>query len=219
MSRLRTLLAVPLFAGCAFAAGCGSASTQVASAPPKVQVSLTAPTDGATVDVPRIYVIGTIVPRNARLRVAGKAVRVVDGTFREPMSLRRGLTHIRIDATARGFARSGMVVAVRYRARISAPETSSSKSPVPNAALSDGGGLPQGSLAEAVNSCSNETGGNMSVCVCVFQRLARAGFNTRAQWEALVKGWRRSFLSNGVIAYPPVMKNAIVACVRQFRGQ
>jgi hypothetical protein len=50
-------------------------------------------------------------------------------------------------------------------------------------------------------------------------RLDKAGFNTVAHWQALVQSWRRSFLANGSITYPPVMKNALVACAKQAIGQ
>ena len=59
----------------------------------------------------------------------------------------------------------------------------------------------------------------MSFCNCVWDRLASAGFDTEAKLKSLIASWRRTFLSRGVIVYPPVMKSAIVACVPQLRQQ
>ena len=105
----RALLAVLLGAGSAMVAGCGGAST-----PSTVKVSLTAPTDGATVAVRRIDVLGTIEPGNAVMLVSGKRIRVTHGGFRVPISLRNGVTRIRIKARAKGFVGSSMVISVRY---------------------------------------------------------------------------------------------------------
>jgi Glucodextranase, domain B len=205
---------------CAVATGCGSAATP--SAPPRVTVTLTAPTDGATVEVSKIEVLGTITPASAVVRVSGKPVRVKRGAFEEPLVLRKGVTHIRIDASAKGFSNASMVVSVRYTPRASEPAAGpSSQAP---SSTSDGGGQAAGDLspaqkAEAVNSCANSSGGNTTLCLCIFDRLAKAGFNTQAQWETLAKNWRRSFLATGVITYPPVIKNAIVGCVKQLTGR
>lgn len=191
-------------------------------------MSLTAPTDGATVSVSRIEVLGTIAPQNAILLVSGKRVRVRHGAFETPMSLHRGLTHIKIDARASGYEGSSTVISVRYAppspAQGSSPGTTGGAaggpsmqppaSVAPSGGRQGGGDISPEARAQAISSCSNGSGGRIIFCTCVFDRLARAGFNTVAQWQALVASWRRSFLRNGVISYPPVMKNAIIGCVR-----
>ena len=226
MVRWITCRALILCVTCAAATGCGSATTP--PAPPKVRVTLTAPTDSATVEVSKIEVLGTITPESAVVHVAGKPVRVKRGAFEEPLVLRKGVTHIRIDGSAKGFSGASMVVSVRYTPRAPAPAASSggggTEPRAPSSATPGGGGQAAGDLspvqkAEAVNSCANASGGNTTLCLCIFDRLAKAGFNTQAQWQALVENWRRSFLANGVITYPPVIKNAIVGCVKQLTGQ
>jgi glucodextranase-like protein len=222
---IRWQVLIPCVA-CAAAVGCGSAGT--ASAPPKVTVTLTAPTDGATVEVSKIEVLGTITPESAVVRVSGKPVHVKQGAFEEPLVLRKGVTHIRIDASAKGFSSASMVVSVRYAPRAPAPAAGSegggASSQPQSFASSGGGGEAPGDIspvqkAEAVNSCVNASEGNTTLCLCIFDRLDKAGFKTQAQWQALVENWRRSFLANGVITYPPVIKNAIVGCVKQLTGQ
>jgi hypothetical protein len=104
---------VVLGAGFALLSGCGAASTSN-PASSRVQVSLTAPTDGARVAVPTIEVLGTITPKNAVLRVSGKRVRVRHGAFKTPILLHKGLTRIRIKARAKGFLGSSVSVSVRY---------------------------------------------------------------------------------------------------------
>jgi hypothetical protein len=213
----RTSLVGLLCVACALVAGCGSSST---ASPPKVRVSLSAPTDGATVNVSNIEVLGTVAPENAVLIVSGQHVRVRHGAFKMPMSLRKGLTHIKIEARATGFVRSSTVILVRYSPpRHAAPGSPQPPTSVPASGVSQGGGtLPPGARAEAISRCSDAGGGNASVCTCVFDRLSKAGFNTQAQWQALAESWRRSLLASGVIRYPPVMKNAIVACAQEFGG-
>jgi hypothetical protein len=48
--------------------------------------------------------------------------------------------------------------------------------------------------------------------------MFRAGFDTQAKWQAVVEDWRRSFRATGAITYPPVMKNAILACAAGTGG-
>ena len=168
--------------------------------------------------VPKIEVLGSIVPKNAVLRVSGKRVRVIRGAFEKPVSLRKGMTHIAIDATAPGFAPSSTVISVRYvplrRSRSHGGLGAGSSSQPPAALPRGSGGQAGGALpafeAEAIASCSNSA--NASVCTCIFQQMFQAGFNTEAKWQAVIEGWRRSFQTTGAITYPPVMKNAVLAC-------
>jgi hypothetical protein len=166
-------------------------------------VSLVAPTDGATVIVSQITVLGTITPASAALRVSGRRVVVRHGSFTTPISLRKGITHISISASARGFVGSSTVISVRYTPRRVTQQASSG-------AGTGGYGAANAAKAELIASCSSD--GNVSYCTCVVDRLFSAGFNTQAKWQAVVVNWRRTFLANGSISYPPVMRRAIVAC-------
>lgn len=205
------MVAALLGAVCLASAGCGSVS-----APARVQVSLTAPTDGATVAVSRIEVLGTISPPTAELSVLGRPVAVTRGTFKTPISLHKGLTRIKITARAKGLLGSSMVVSVRY--------VPSSSAPNPQGGGADAGQLPRSGLppaaeAEAIGNCSVTSGGQVELCTCIFDRLAKAGFNTEAKWNALVYQWRRSLLSKGQITFPRVMLRAASTCAREYAGR
>jgi hypothetical protein len=207
------------------ATGCGLSGGS--SGPARATVSLIAPTDGATVGVRKIEVYGRVEPASAEVVVAGHRVRVTNGVFRQPMMLHKRLTRIRVKATAKGAPGSTTVVRVGYVRRRRAhqrpiptsPAATSVAAPPPPAqgaapSPSQVGGVSE---AEFVDSCSASSG-NISLCTCMFDQLASSGFNTTAQWQAVVEDWRRSFLANGVITYPPVLKTAIVNCAQSAAG-
>jgi hypothetical protein len=218
------LLAVLLCIGCPLVVGCGSAST-----PRKVQVSLSAPTDGATVAVSRIEVLGTVAPENSAVRVGGKRVPVAHGAFKAPISLRRGLTRIRIEARANGLGDSSTIISVRYSppqrsaaASTGAPATGVS-SPQPQSTDPGAGdrslsGLTPTARAEAISRCTATSGGNTSACTCLFDHLFKAGFNA-AYWQAVVRRWRRSLSTTGQITFPRIMIKAAQVCAKQLHGQ
>jgi hypothetical protein len=220
--RSRLHLAVALSVGCAVAAACGSAA-----GPPAVDVSLTAPVDGATVVVPGITVLGTIEPKTAVVTVAGKRAHVAGGLFMRVMFLRRKQTLIKIVVSAPGYTRFTTVVSVSYqpikrasRANVMRRATHKHSMPpsvrtkVPN---TGGGGLPPGTKSAFIASCSR-TGGSVAGCFCVWSELQKRGFDSERQWEDLAMQWRRSFPSSGMIAFPPTVKSAIVSCAAEFRA-
>jgi hypothetical protein len=222
--RLRSVLAVSLLVPCAFAAGCGGSGSPIA-----VQVAVTAPVDGATVAVPGIVVLGTIEPKDAHVVVSGKHAQVTNGTFKQPLSLHARHTQIEIVGTASGFLPSKTILSVIYDPSIERPRASAAapaekppaQTPAPGSLATDGytgGDLPSGSGAEAdfVGGCSND-GASVAGCLCMWHELTSRGFNSEAQWEDLIKEWRRSFAANGVIAFPPAFKAAILACAPGFR--
>jgi hypothetical protein len=81
-----------------------------------VHVSLTAPTDGATITTRKLLVFGTVDPPSAAVTVAGTRVRVANGVFRHWISLGWGARLIRLEATAPGYSPTAMRVAVRNEA-------------------------------------------------------------------------------------------------------
>jgi hypothetical protein len=105
---------------CALAvASCGTAST------PAVQLTLTAPTDGAVVSGGWVEVFGSVSPATATVDVSGKRAAGARGSFRQRLDLRSGVTHIRVVATAPGYRRATMHLAVRSQpARVKRPATS-----------------------------------------------------------------------------------------------
>ena len=110
MMRSRNLLAALLALGCLTMAACSSNTPTV---PKAVQLSLTAPTDGARVSVARLLVLGTVDPPGARVSIGGHHVHVANGTFRDWITVHRGVTHIAIRASAAGFLDGSLRVAVR----------------------------------------------------------------------------------------------------------
>lgn len=104
-SALTAIVAAAVLAGC----GSNAASTQSTS----VHLSLTAPVNGAGVNVARVLVFGTVDPPTAKVKVAGGNTRVSNGVFRRWVSLRRGLNHIGIEARAPGYVNATMNVTVR----------------------------------------------------------------------------------------------------------
>jgi hypothetical protein len=89
-------------------AGCGGTQT-----PPAVSLVLTAPTSGSVVNVSEIRVFGTVSPSSAAVDVAGRRVHTAHGEFARWVALRAGLSHIKIVATAAGYAPADMNIAVR----------------------------------------------------------------------------------------------------------
>jgi hypothetical protein len=93
---------------CALAAtGCGNASTRA------VELTLAAPTNDAVVSGGWVEVFGSVSPATAMVDVSGKRVSGAGGSFRRRLDLRRGITHIRVVATAPGYVQATMRVAVR----------------------------------------------------------------------------------------------------------
>jgi hypothetical protein len=125
MEMLRVGRRLPLALGavvaCVAAVGCGKSAP---TGPPTVHLSLTAPVDGARVDVRNLLVLGTVDPQTAIVKVAGTRVHVSSGTFRRWVSLRSGVTHIGVSAVAPGFIGSALSVSVHSgRRRIPIPHS------------------------------------------------------------------------------------------------
>lgn len=137
---LATLLA-------ATASGC---AVDTPTGPPHVNLSLIAPTDGATVFVRRIVVFGHVDPSQAQVLVAGRRATVHKGTFRVLMRLPRSVNHIGILATASGFRSATLATTVRFsRSRSISPPATASRSGSPHLRL------PKDFAARAVQICSS----------------------------------------------------------------
>ena len=106
----RLPFAVATVAACVAGVGCG---TSTPATPSVVQISLTAPVDGARVDVRNLLVFGTVNPQYAKVKVLGRVVRVNNGAFRRWVALRPGVTNIGVSAAAPGFVSSALKVSVR----------------------------------------------------------------------------------------------------------
>jgi hypothetical protein len=90
-------------------AGCGTGATT----PPHIDLSLVAPTDGATVYVRSVTVFGHVDPGDARVLVAGRWARVHRGVFRMRLRLPLPVNHIGILAAASGYRPASLTTTVR----------------------------------------------------------------------------------------------------------
>jgi len=167
--RSRSRRAVGAFALALVVSGCGGAS-----GPRVVQVSLIAPTNGATVQVSRLYVTGSVQPTDAKVRVAGHTATNHDGRFGRWIPLRPGLTHIRIDAHASGYVPDTTEVAVRSAPASPARKRRAAQQLAPSIArLSTGTWTPE-ARARMTNGCEL-SGGWPSYCECVARHAMASG--------------------------------------------
>ena len=222
----------PMALVCVMLAGCAGG----ASGPPTVGLSIVAPTDGSTVGVRTLELVGNVTPANAVVMVGRTAVRVHGGTFRQPLVLLSRLTHLAVSATANGFRGSSTVVSVRYSPKLfahpaAAPrprrQATGLQSPAPvgsqtpvgspaSVAQSEQAALGTPSAAEFAAGCDHGNAALASYCTCVWQRIKSAGYDNLDKLRAVVMNWRRTFLSRGVIVYPPAMKSAVLGCVSRI---
>jgi len=149
--------------------GCGGSS-----GPRAVQVSLIAPTNGATVLVSRLYVTGSVQPADAKVVVAGRAVRNHDGRFGRWIPLRPGVTHIRIAARAPGYIGDTTEVAVRRAPASPARKQQAAQQLAPSiAGLSTSTWTPE-VRARMTTGCE-VNGGWPSYCECVLRYAIASG--------------------------------------------
>jgi hypothetical protein len=94
---------------CLAVTACGS------SGPTGLQVTLTAPTDGATVSVGEIFVVGNVNMNGASVVVNGRPAHMANGYFSEQLRLHRGVNHIGLVASATGVATQASRITVLYK--------------------------------------------------------------------------------------------------------
>lgn len=184
-----------------------------------VQLALTAPTDGATVVVPKIDVLGNVAPDNGVVFVAGRRVRVTHGVFKSSLRLRTGTTRIKVEARASGYARTITWVNVRYRpvrvrplrgggSRASGLTAALRLAGLPTAGESTGAGFE----AAVVRACVSD-GGGRAYCVCTYRHLLAEGYNSVPKWEMLALRTRDALVSGEPSQIPLALRKAVVACI------
>jgi hypothetical protein len=182
------------------AAGCGSSS-----GPKAVQLSLVAPTDGANVTVSRVFVTGSVSPSAAKVAIAGRRVPDHGGHFGVWLSVRRGVSHLRLRATAPGLVPYVGEVSVDSNPRaapVSQPGALAARSPAGSQAgvllprsrapKQSGEGLAGSTWTAAaetayVNECT-VGGGPQSYCECSLPYIKKAGTPS----EIVESGYSRS---------------------------
>jgi hypothetical protein len=197
---------------------------------PTVGLSIVAPTSGSVVGVRAIQLEGTVTPANAVVQVGHRTVRVRGGRFLQPLILLKPLTHITVRAKAKGFRGSSTVIAVHYASRMFAKRHISrshskrvsmppAQSTAPGAqSTAPGTQATANSVQESefLASCDSRGGAVAGYCSCMWDRMQRAGLTSEAKLKALAMSWRRSFMTKGVIVYPPALRKAVMGCLSQL---
>jgi hypothetical protein len=151
------------------ACGCGKSS-----GPAAVKVSLLAPTSNATVTVKRLFVTGSVQPSSAKVRIAGRRAPTRHGKFGLWLALRRGLTHIRVDARAPGYVADATDVSVR-----SVPPPPVAKPAAVQQSFGDVERVSADSWTPAARAVSRRaclaSGGWQSYCACALRYEVAAG--------------------------------------------
>ncbi len=129
------------------AAGCGGGSSATPSHH-AVNLSVLAPTDGATVSVRSVEVIGNVSPRDAVVSVSGRPAVVQSGVFRVPLTLSEPFTRITVAATATGYTSSSTGITVHYAALAGGEQGNSSA----GASYTPGGSAHTGSGSKGSGS-------------------------------------------------------------------
>jgi hypothetical protein len=99
------------------AAGCGASAT---TPPPTVNVSITAPTSGATVGVHRVVVAGTVTPANAQVIVGGQPAVVSGGKFTRSLWLANPTRVVTVTAQAPGYVAAHAATTINYSPSLAA---------------------------------------------------------------------------------------------------
>jgi hypothetical protein len=211
--RYRTgVIAAAAIAIAVVATGCGGAQ-----APQAVRLALTAPTDGASVTVRNLKVFGTVDPRSATVVVAGRRAHVAHGAFARWLVLRRGLSRIKIVATAAGYAPADLNITVRSSPSASATRASTRPAPssrgnaaansTPPPAGTHYSPAVQATYLRACNAAAGSTPAAAASCRCGLSYLeARVSQRTLEVTE-------RAIL-NGQATVPQWMRDAALACRR-----
>jgi len=195
----RSRLALGILPLALMISGCGGSS-----GPRAVQVSLIAPTSGATVIVRRVFVTGSIEPAQSNIVVAHRHVPNHHGHFGIWLPLRRGLTHIHINAAAGGYRTASLDVAVRR----TVPSRATKRRPLEQSAprLAD---LSVNTWTPAVRSAALNgclaSGGWQSYCKCAMRYAVAAGPPRQMTSSLLAARARRRL--------PSWMKQTVVHCL------
>src|SRR5665213_165984 len=98
-------------------AGCGSSAP---TTQPTVNVTITAPTSGATVGVHRVVVVGTVTPANAQVMVGDQPAQVSKGRFTRPLYLAAPSQVVTVTAQAQGYIAAQAATTIHYSANLAA---------------------------------------------------------------------------------------------------
>jgi hypothetical protein len=206
MRRALTALGLPLLLS-VVATGCGGPSGRAA-----VKLAIYAPTDGATVVVRNVYALGTVEPSSAVVALSGRQLQVSHGTFRQRVTLHRGLNHLRLVARAPGYLPAIMNLAVRSEPTPKRPASDQANAPQPfplgsNYSRPDKRYSPavQAEFLRTCRAAAYRVPGAAESCSCALRYLeAHIAQTTLASTE-------RAIL-NGEGTVPQWLRDAALAC-------
>ena len=142
----------PLVA-CTAAVGLVGCGTSAPVTKPPVNVTITAPTNGATVGVRQVTVTGTVTPANAQVTVGGKPATVRGGAFRRTVWLTGASQSVAVAAQATGYTPALAKTTVSYSPNLAAQLVASTQAiESPGPAASQALGLSGSSTASALAS-------------------------------------------------------------------
>jgi hypothetical protein len=101
--------------------GCGGGSKPPPD-PAAVKLSITAPTDSATVQDDTVELTGTVQPSRAAVEVLGRAAAVSSGSFSARVPLKEGVNVIDVSATMPGRSAAFAALRVTYDPRVTIPD-------------------------------------------------------------------------------------------------
>lgn len=140
-------------AACVAAVGLVGCGTSAPVTKPPVNVTITAPTNGATVGVRQVTVTGTVSPANAQVTVGGQPATVRGGAFRRTVWLTGASQSVAVTAQASGYTPAQVQTTVSYSPNLAAQLVASTQAiESPGAAASQALGLSGGSTASALAS-------------------------------------------------------------------
>lgn len=195
----RTRLALGILPLALMISGCGGSS-----GPRVVQVSLVAPTSGATVVVRRILVTGSVEPAESKVVIAHHLAPNRHGHFGVWLPLRRGLTHIHINAAASGYQTAALDVAVRRTVPTQATKRRPLEQSAPRLADLNVNAWTPAVRSVALHACL-ASGGWQSYCECAMRYVVAAGPPRQMASSLLAARSRRRL--------PSWMKQTVVHCL------
>lgn len=98
-------------------AGCGTSGPLPT---PNVNLSITAPTSGATVGVHEVVVAGHVSPATANVLVDGKPAQVIHGSFKRSLLVAQPSQTITVTARATGYVATSATTTIQYSPTLAA---------------------------------------------------------------------------------------------------
>lgn len=155
-----------------FVAGCGEEAQEAPKVLPSVQLAVTDPPDGRTVDGEAVQVTGRVSPGSAQVTVLGRQVTVSGGSFATEVALEEGANLIDVAAVAAGRRPSTTAVRVVREVPVTVPDVAEQDLETAterlealglNVETEKGGGLFDDLLPGETGVCSSQPGAGSEV--------------------------------------------------------